>query len=168
MKASIILIFYLLALQACIKEDTEINSTLKPGDKVPAFTIEADDGSVFTSEKLQNKISVIIFFNTNCSDCKRELPDIETFYQSVKDVPVFNFIAISRGQTSEDVRSFFSQNNITIPFFPDPERKVYSLFAQSIIPRVYLIDKKGIIIWEETEDINWTRLSGHIETTLAD
>lgn len=168
MKYPIILIFCFLVLQACIKDETYTNSSLQPGDKVPAFTIEADDGSVFTTEELQNKISVIIFFNTNCQDCRREFPDIEIFYQSVKNIPSFNFIAISRDQNAEEVRSFFSLNEITIPFFPDPERKVYSLFAESVIPRVYLINTKGIIAWEETENIDWDRLSDHIKNAWAD
>lgn len=164
MKQSIILFFYFLALLSCIKEDSEVDSTLQPGDKIPAFTIKTEDGAVFNSGELQNKISVIIFFNTNCSDCRREFPDIETFYRSIKENALFNFVAISRDQTEEEVNAFFSLNEISIPFFPDPERKVYSLFARSVIPRVYVINKKGIITWEETEAIDWNRLSEHIKT----
>ena len=39
-------------------------------------------------------------------------------------------------------------------FFADPDRNVYSLFADSTIPRVFLADKSGTIILTQTEKVD--------------
>lgn len=163
------LIFYsiiLFGLQACIKEDQTIDSIIKYGDKVPFFTLKSDNGDTFSSDELRSCVSVIFFFNTNCSDCKRELPNAEKFYQSVKQTSSFNFIAVAREQEAKEVNAYFIQNDLSIPFFPDPNRQVYSLFAQSIIPRLYLIDTSGTVIWIQAENINWETIYTQINKLL--
>ncbi|MCD7849210.1 MAG: hypothetical protein LUH63_05410 [Parabacteroides sp.] len=53
------------------------------------------------------------------------------------------------------MRIIISGNTISIwSFFPDPERKVYSLFADNTIPRVFLADKNGTIILTQTEKVD--------------
>lgn len=51
-------------------------SVIRVGDRLPSFTVDVIDGSsrtLFNSSSLQGQ-TVIVFFNTECKDCQRELP----------------------------------------------------------------------------------------------
>ena len=39
---------------------------------------------------------------------------------------------------------------LDLPFYPDPEREVYGQFAANTIPRNYVIDKAGKVVYAST------------------
>ena len=41
-----------------------------------------------------------------------------------------------------------------MPFYLDPDEKVFSLFANSTIPRVYLVNRDNIVTWMAVEQMN--------------
>ena len=52
---------------------------------------------------------------------------------------------ISREQGKEEIQEYWNENNLTIPYSPQTSREIYSLFAQSRIPRIYISDEDGTI-----------------------
>ena len=103
-----------MAMVSCISDgdDSDTGSIeLVAGDKLPVFSVTMNDGRVVTHESLRGKVSFIVFFNTGCKDCRRELPVIQQIYEHHPHMPL---IAISR--------------------------TVYHLFAKSGIPRIYVVD----------------------------
>ena len=74
-----------LVLTGCssMSDEEETVERVKVGDHVPAFTVSMTDGSsqwTFNSNQLKGE-TVIVFFNTTCGDCKRDLPLLEQYYQ---------------------------------------------------------------------------------------
>lgn len=66
-----------MAMVSCISDgdDSDTGSIeLVAGDKLPAFSVTMNGGRVVTHESLRGKVSFIVFFNTGCKDCRRELP----------------------------------------------------------------------------------------------
>ncbi|MFA4840022.1 MAG: TlpA disulfide reductase family protein, partial [Candidatus Neomarinimicrobiota bacterium] len=57
-------------------------------------------------------------------------------------------VAIGREHKAEELVKYAQEKNFTFPMAPDPERKVYNLFASMYVPRVFLIDKTGKIIYQ--------------------
>ena len=43
-----------------------------------------------------------------------------------------------------------------MPFFLDPKREVFSLFANSTIPRLYLSNRENIVTWMAIEEMELT------------
>ena len=73
-----------MAMVSCISDgdDSDTGSIeLVAGDKLPAFSVTMNDGRVVTHESLRGKVSFIVFFNTGCKDCRRELPVIQQIYE---------------------------------------------------------------------------------------
>ena len=69
------LVLYILivfATVACVNDKEEPVWSLQPGDRLPDFEVVMSDGRRITTESLKGKHSVIVFFNTSCSDCRRE------------------------------------------------------------------------------------------------
>ncbi|MDE6258676.1 MAG: TlpA family protein disulfide reductase [Muribaculaceae bacterium] len=133
-------------LSSCINDDEPEVTSLAPGDSCPEFTIEINDGEILSSSDLKGRESVIVFFNTGCGDCRRELPEIQKAYDEIQkrnlDIPI---ICISREEDKESVERFWEANSLTLPYSAQTDRRVYNLFASSVIPRIYILSPQQII-----------------------
>lgn len=147
--------FYFFA--SCVKEDAPDNGEdvinhVKESDPLPEFTVDDGAGNKFTNKDFIGKKSYLVFFTTTCGDCRRELPRIEQVWRKIRDDENCQIITIARKQGKEVVDKFWADQNFTMPKYIDPDRSVYDLFANSMVPRIYLIDRAGIVRWMEIED----------------
>lgn len=129
-------------LTGCIFDADGPGADVRPGDPVPEFVVQLEDGSVLRSEDLAAGPALLLFFHTSCPDCRRTLPIVQQAYE---DYPGVRFVAVSRAEPAAEVRAWWDANGITIPFSAQPDRSVYSLFASSGIPRIYLIETGGTV-----------------------
>lgn len=164
MKYLLFYIISLLSLTACIREELPPADgfALQEGDPLPEFSISNPDGTV-SNKDLENKFALIIFFSTTCYDCREAFPDISILYHTYKDNPSVRMFLIARGETEEQVAAYFREHQYDMKFFADPDRNVYSLFAGSTIPRVFLAGKNGTIILTQTEKVD----AGEIHAAIA-
>jgi thioredoxin-related protein len=56
-------------------------------------------------------------------------------------------LVIGREHTDEDLQKYNERKKFSFPLYPDPKREVFSLFAEKSIPRAYLFDKEGKLIY---------------------
>ena len=54
---------------------------------------------------------------------------------------------IGREHTDADLKKYNERKKFTFPLYPDPKREVFSLFADQSIPRAYLFDKEGKLVY---------------------
>lgn len=152
------MLFPLFLLSACIKEDDdipdEIINYVGVGDKVPAFTVESGDGKEFDSSSFVGKRSLLALFVTTCSDCDRELPKAQAVWESLQGEDEFQVITIARKNNKADVDAYWKKKQFTMPVFLDLDRTVFDLFANSTVPRFYVIDEQGKVIWMGIETIS--------------
>ncbi|MBD5355762.1 MAG: TlpA family protein disulfide reductase [Bacteroides sp.] len=144
LQASIITIMFLLV--ACVKEDVPRNEGVSVGDPLPRFEVMLNNGKTVSTATLQGEVGVIIFFSTSCGDCQRELPNLETVYRYFEENGSVEMLAISREENPENVERFWQENELTIPYSVQTDRRVYNLFATVGVPRVYITDKHNIIV----------------------
>lgn len=119
------------------------NDVVKAGQQVPSFVVSISDGTTFNSSQLGRKPVCIVFFNTSCSDCRKELPIVQQIYEEFSDS--IQFVCISRAEDRKSIQAFWTQNKLTLPYSAQTDRKIYNLFALSSIPRLYIIDTLGTI-----------------------
>lgn len=141
-----------MLLSGCIKDDLPEEHSLQPGDRVPAFSVTMSDGSTFRSSELAGKHGMIVFFNTECADCRRELPKIQQSYDRVKDNPDYKVVCIAREEGEAQIAAYWRENGLTLPYSPQSDRAVYNLFATVSIPRVYLTNPDLVIdaVYDDT------------------
>ncbi len=129
-------------------EDNEVGEYVMVGDRVPQFTVEAVDAdgttATFSSGNLTGE-TVIVLFHTSCSDCQRELPRLNDYYLQHRSEPGFQMVAISRKEGAESIAAFWQAQNLSIPYSAQTDRRIYNLFASSVIPRVYFCSPEGIV-----------------------
>lgn len=145
---SILVITFSLQLLA---QDEVATTIVKTGQKVPMFSFSDENGKTTSISDLRGKVVLITFFATWCGPCRQELPQVQSdIYNKYKDNDQFKLLIFGREHSQKEVNEFKVAQGFTMPFFADKNRTVYSLFAEKYIPRNFLIDKNGIIIFSET------------------
>jgi len=147
-----IMLSFFCFFASCIKEESEdtgdeVINYVQVGDVLPTFSVSDGAGNILTNEDFKGKKSYLVFFVTTCKDCARELPRVEQIWRQVKDDPDYQIVAIARKQGKEETDTYWNNNNYTMPKYLDTDRKVYEMFANITVPRIYLIDREGIVQW---------------------
>ena len=140
----------LIGLCGCIKEKRN-GHEISVGDHIPDFEVMMSDGTIVTDVSLNGAVSIIMFFHTSCPDCRQTLPVVQEIYDSYVEKGV-KFVLISREQTKEEIETFWAEKGLTMPYSPQTSREVYSLFAQSRIPRIYISDRNCTVRTIFTDD----------------
>ncbi len=133
----LIAILVVAMCESCIMEkEAEVNEYVRIGDTLPDFEAEMNNGEIVNTESLRGKDSMIVFFNTDCSDCREELPEVQKFWEEYGEE--ITIVCISRAEVAEQVANYWEENGLTLPYSAQDDRNIYNLFATSIIPRIYI------------------------------
>ena len=116
------------------------------GDMAPPFSLNTVDGVEFCLPK-NGKVVLINFFATWCGPCRVELPHIERIWTTHKDNEDFRLLVIGREETTETVLQYSKENGFSFPIAADPDREVYSLFADELIPRTVIVSRDGRVVY---------------------
>ena len=121
---------------------------VKKGETAPDFEFSKTDGKVYQLSELKGKVVLINFFATWCPPCRKELPLLQSdVYLKYKDRKDFELLIFGREQKQSTIDSFKLINQYQMPFYPDEKRKIFSLYGTQNIPRNFLIDKQGKIVY---------------------
>lgn len=140
----------------CISEKPEgVVNYVNEGDPVPEFTVRSEDGTgtvSFTSSDFMGKRTVIVLFWTPCGDCRREMPKIHSVWEHFRDADDFRLVAVSRGENAAAVAEYWSGSGYTgMPYYLDPDRSAFGRFANTTVPRLYLVGSDGVVKHMEIE-----------------
>lgn len=143
----LILLFFFLPLFIIAQQEDKSTYT-KTGQAVPAFKVTTLEGKSIDIQQLKGKVVLLNFFATWCPPCMLEMPRVEKeIWQKFKGKD-FVVLAVGREHSKEDLEKFNKEKGFTFLIAPDPKRGVFSLFAKESIPRNYIIDKNGTIVFQ--------------------
>ncbi len=157
-----IYIVFIAALASCggiddggtkgIKNYVVVNSA------VPSFSVTGENGTgaaEFTSSWFVGKRSVIVFFNSECPDCEREMPKIRTAWAELQSKGII-FICISRKETVEAVAKYWNKSGFyPMPYYLSQDGAAFYKFANSYVPRIYLVGTDGKVKHFEVETFSF-------------
>ena len=138
-----IVMFAMLVAAFCVQAQE-----LKKGEAMPKFELTSSVYGDIKPADLKGKVVLINLFATWCGPCQTELAEVqETLWPKYKDNQDFLLLVIGREHTDEQLQKYNERKQFTFPLYPDPKREVFSLFAEKYIPRAYLFDKEGKLIY---------------------
>ena len=134
-----------LTLTSCVKQYP--GKVLSPGETIPDFTVTTNDHRRLNTADLLGKPSAIIFFDTTCPDCHKQLPELERIWTNHNER--LNVLAIARNEEKVQVSSYWSASGYTMPVAAPGDRSVYDLFdrgSRSGVPLTFVADPKGTLL----------------------
>ena len=157
-----------LVVLGCGQRNGKHTGDIRIGDAVPDFKVELLDGTTVRSGDLKGSVSVISFFTATCPDCRFSLPHIQRTYDEFTPLGV-RFVNISRAVGKEEMAALWEELSLSMPYSAQEDRAGYVLFAESVIPRVYIADPGGIVRFIHTDSPNPTYevLSAELTALLA-
>jgi thiol-disulfide isomerase/thioredoxin len=140
----------LVALSACGLSAADRDAHTRVGDRMPEINVDQASGGAFSLASQSGKVAVVNFWATWCAPCQVEMPELEKqVWQKYKSSPDFAFIAIAREQDRDTVLHFQKTHpNFTFPLAWDPDRSNFARLASAGIPRTYVVNRRGIIVYQ--------------------
>ncbi|MDR0757993.1 MAG: TlpA family protein disulfide reductase [Tannerella sp.] len=149
-KKNAFVLFCLLAAFARLAaaQEKDADDAVSIGDTMPAFVITTDDGTQTPSSRFDGKVALINFFATWCPPCQLELAEIEkTLWPEYGKRDDFALLVIGREHSGAELEKYGAKKGFSFPLYPDKDRKIFASFATQLIPRSYLMDRNGKIIF---------------------
>lgn len=129
---------------ACIGEDDQsFESRVQVGDIAPDFAVEMYDGGEIRLSELRGNVVLLVFFASWCPECRMELALLPTEVLDRFAGRKFVLLAVSRGESREQLAVFREESGLGFPMGLDPDGSVYGLYATQTVPRNYLLDCEG-------------------------
>ncbi len=129
-------------------------SQLKVGDAAPTFFVrDLHSQNFFLSDSLKKNSPIVLsFFATWCGPCRIEMPALDLLSKELTDVQFYlvNVSGVNQGKKimREDpieVKKLIKSLNITLPVLMDKYGKTAEKYSVSSLPRLVIIDSKGVI-----------------------
>ena len=138
-----VMMFVMLVASFCMQAQE-----LEKGDAMPKFELTSSVYGDVKSADLKGKVVLINMFATWCGPCQTELAEVQkTLWPKYKDNKDFVMLVIGREHTDEQLQKYNERKQFAFPLYPDPKREVFSLFAEKYIPRAYLFDQEGKLVY---------------------
>jgi len=151
MKKILLITLFLTSLNILSQEDYMKSSLVQLNETAPEFSFTTNDGKTVKLSDYKGKVILINFFATWCGPCMKEMPYIQKdLWEKLKKNDTFIIMSFGRDHSQEEVNKFIESKKFTFPIFADKDKSIYNLFATKYIPRNYLIDSNGKVIYAST------------------
>jgi cytochrome c biogenesis protein CcmG, thiol:disulfide interchange protein DsbE len=124
---------------------------VRPGDKVPDFSItffsgyEYDSQSDINISDLRGKVAFINFWASWCKPCEQEAPVLEQAWKYYQPGGKVVFLGVDYVDTEPEARIFLKKFSNTYPNGPDLGTRISQLFHTTGVPETYIVDANGIL-----------------------
>ncbi|HDZ41619.1 MAG TPA: TlpA family protein disulfide reductase [Bacteroidetes bacterium] len=146
MKKYLLIISTLVLITVTTRAQDDESTLTRPGQEAPSFSCMTVDGTVIDIKELKGKVIWINFFATWCPPCKKELPVLEkNVMERYRDNPDFVLVVLGREHSMDEMKEYAVSTGLELPFAPDKEREIFSMFATQSIPRNVIIGRDGKI-----------------------
>jgi peroxiredoxin len=137
------------------KDDKAANPA-EPGKKAPDFTLKNYDGKRIRLADYRGKIVVLEWFNYGCPFSRYHYETVKTMAgvagrYKAKDV-VWLAINSTKHLEVEKHKEFAKSNEVGYPILDDSSGKVGRAYGAETTPHMFIIDKKGNIVYDGAID----------------
>ena len=106
------------------------------GHPLPALTVENSEGTVDLGKWVTGTRSVIVFYSPACETCKRALPALQPFPDSLRLILI---------NESPDEAGKELPGSPGAAYFHDRQKSLSRLFAVPALPTILFVDESGIL-----------------------
>jgi peroxiredoxin len=132
---------------AVVKLQTEVPKMLKPtykvklGTEFPDFKLPATDDGDVDNASLRGRYTLLSFYFAECAPCIKEVPMLNAFAESHKDITA---LAITF-DSADDTKAFVKKTNFAWRTVANA-RSLINKVGVKVYPTLALLDPKGLLI----------------------
>lgn len=125
--------------------------TILAAGEIPDFTLkDINNNPVKFSELLGKGHIIIDFWATWCSPCMKELPKLSSLQTKYDTLITIVCISADRPRSIARARGIVKSKQFSFLTLFDTDKEVQKLFHITSIPRTFIINKEGEIVYEHT------------------
>lgn len=119
-------------------------TNIEQGKMAPDFELKSLSGETLWLSDLRGKKVILNFWASWCSPCKKEMPEMQDFYEKHSNEVEIVAVNLTGSEVSVDtVKKYIDKYNYTYPILLDKELKVQEKYNVTIIPTTYFIGSDG-------------------------
>ncbi|MCU0572358.1 MAG: TlpA family protein disulfide reductase [Syntrophobacteraceae bacterium] len=140
------LLFCLVVLAALPVRAAEV------GDSIPEFTFRAFDGSQASRASVAGRPVVVIFWNTWCPNCMKELPRVNRLHEQYGPKGVA-FLAVNTALNDSEsrARAYWEKAGHAFQGGFDRYFEIGQAFGVFAVPTVFLVDAGGVVLYKQAK-----------------
>lgn len=134
--------------QSCISEpgeDSAQTTIAAIGDQAPDFTVEMTDSRQITLSEQRGSVVLLYFWSADCPMCQEEMRVVQHAVIDRIAGKQIIYLPIARDGRRDAIEKFCRDYGCDFAVGLDPDRSIYTLYATSFVPRMFVIDRDGII-----------------------
>lgn len=143
------------ALQATCK--------IKVGDPLPEGKLSTADGQTVSITDLRGEAATVVFFwtagetDTSKKIASSALADIQADAVAAYGGSAVKAVAINEKDSAQKIAEVLAQAKIDFPVLVDPDGTYFAKVATEQLPRIYVLDRGGKIVWFDLKYSETTR-----------
>lgn len=121
------------------------------GDRLPDFTLRTFAGNEISLADLQGRPTFLVFWNTWCGVCLRELPEIDRLAKKYGPLGL-TVLAVNSGYNDSEIKARAYWKKYGFSFSSGFDHAF--AFGQAVglrgVPTIFLLDSKGVIRYKHS------------------
>lgn len=119
----------------------------KLGEDFPNFEMTDLQGETFTIKDLSDKPTLIVFFGIYCGPCQFELNEIHKFDPEWHEN--LHIVVVGWKSNADQLSAYKAKKKYNLfRYVPDASRDLFAHVADSSLPRTFIVDTSGKIIYQ--------------------
>lgn len=149
--------------QVKLPKDADDKTIIKVGDIIQQVELTGVDSTVYTIGRGAARPTVLYFFAPWCDYCKITTPKVQALQDELGDK--VQVLAVAREEGIESLKAWQTTVDYTLPLIPDADRRFFAQFAEAYIPRFFVMDKNGEIVFTQLggEDAIFQKIKESLE-----
>ncbi len=135
-----------------LSEQHESASLLKQGDLLPNMQLSDPDGKSHSLHSLLgDRVTVVCFWSGESPAAVQQLQDTGPEIVDPFKGQGLEVISINYGQSADEIRKVTAETEFSEKVLMDPQGTALAQVATRYLPRTYLVDAAGKIVWFDME-----------------
>lgn len=151
------------------------------GERFPDLAIASDRGKPLKLSDWRGKVTVLHFWGSWCTPCKRELPDLQKLVEVFKNSQDVAFIFLPVRESIAASKHWLASQHLDLPLFDAGAKsnedeflkladggKIKDRTIASVFPTTYVLDRHGIVVFSHAGPVaGWTQYAPFLRDVAA-